>query len=434
MIAPITARPRVLLIAEAANPEFVSVPLVGWSVAQALREVADVHLVTQIRNREAILRAGLTEGRDFTVINSEKVAGPLYRAANALRMGSGKGWTLMQAVSSFSYRYFEHVVWQQFGPALRGGEYDIVHRVTPLSPTAQSPIAPKLKAQGVPFVLGPLNGGVPWPAGFDRERRREREWLSYVRGAYKLLPGREATLRSAAAILVGSRHTESEIPDAYREKCVYIPENAIDPERFNLRAVAPGEGPLRICFVGRLVPYKGADMLLEAAAPLLRTGRARIEIIGDGPMRAELEALATREGITAGVTFHGWLEHREVQKVMASCSLLGFPSIREFGGGVVLEAMALGMAPLIVDYAGPGELVTPGTGFKVPIGPREQIIAGVRAELERLVDRPEEIAQAGAAAFDRVQEKFTWARKAEQIAEVYDWVLGRRADRPDPLA
>lgn len=427
-------RPRVLLIAEAANPEFVSVPLVGWSVARALSGVADVHLVTQIRNREAILRAGLAEGRDFTAIDSEKVAAPLYRAANKLRMGSGKGWTLMQAVSSFSYRYFEHVVWQKFGPALRAGEYDIVHRVTPLSPTAQSPIAPKVKAAGVPFMLGPLNGGVPWPAGFDRERRREREWLSYVRGAYKLLPGREATLRAAAAILVGSRHTESEIPDAYREKCVYIPENAIDPERFNLRAAIPGEGPLRICFVGRLVPYKGADMLLEAAAPLVRAGRARIEIIGDGPMRADLEALTAREGITAGVTFHGWLEHREVQKVMASCSLLGFPSIREFGGGVVLEAMALGLAPLIVDYAGPGELVTPGTGFKVPIGPREQIIAGVRAELERLVDRPEEIAQAGAAAFDRVQEKFTWARKAEQIAEVYDWVLGRRADRPDPLA
>lgn len=424
-------RMRVLVIAEAANPEWVSVPLVGWSLATALRAVADVHIVTHIRNREAFLRAGEIEGETFTAIDSEAVARPLWKLGEALRMGQGKGWTALQAVSALSYPYFERLVWRQFGPALRAGEYDLVHRVTPLSPTISSPLAKRCAGAGVPFVLGPLNGGVPWPPGFDSERRREREWLSYLRGAYKLMPGRGATLRHASAIVVGSRHTQGEIPARYGDKCVYIPENAIDPARFSRRA-APEGNVLRACFLGRMVPYKGPDMLLEAALPLLRAGRMQIDMVGDGPMLEGLKGFAEAEGVAQGVRFHGWLAHEAVQDVLAGCHLLSFPSVREFGGGVVLEAMALGVVPLIVDYAGPGELVDDTVGMKVPIGTRAQIVAGFGAALAQVAEEPAALAPLAEAARARVESGFTWARKAEQLCSVYDWVSGR-GEKPAPF-
>ncbi|MFN7224616.1 MAG: glycosyltransferase family 4 protein [Paracoccaceae bacterium] len=421
-------RPKVLVVAEAANPEWVSVPLVGWSLAQALGRVADVHVVTQIRNRDAFLRAGMREGVDFTAIDSEAVARPLWKLGSLLSGGEGRGWTIQQAVATITYPYFEHLVWKRFGPDIRAGRFDVVHRVTPLSPVQQSLIAAKCRRAGVPFVLGPINGGVPWPEGFKAEMAREREWLSRLRGFYRALPGRQGTLR-ADAILVGSRQTMKDIPAQHHSRVIYLPENAVDPKRFNARAVHGGQVPMRACFIGRLVPLKGVDMLISAAAPLLRDGRLVLEIVGDGDMMHSLRAQAAEFG--AAVVFHGWKPHAQVQDIAVRCQVLAFPSIREFGGGVVLEAMALGVAPVVVDYAGPAELVTGATGWKVPIAGRETVIAGFAERLAYCVDHPDEVAQKGAAARERVADLFTWDRKAAQILAVYDWVLKPGSAKPE---
>ena len=422
---------KVLLIAEAANPEWVSVPLVGWSHAKALRSLFDVHLVTQVRNRDAIRAAGLEEGRDFTAIDSELVARPLHKLSNLIRRGAGVGFTTGTALQFPSYCYFEHLVWKAFSTRIREKEFDIVHRITPLSPTLPSLIAKKCAKAAVPFVWGPINGGAPWPKEFDAVRRKEREWLSYVRGAYKLLPGYRSTRRYASAILVGSQDTLEQMPQNYHEKCVYLPENAIWPECFSRQVEPPTDTPIRVAFVGRLVPYKGADMLIEAAAQLIKDGKITLDVMGDGPEMPRLREMVTRLDVANGVRLRGWIQHEELQTHLVQCHVFGFPSVREFGGGVVLEAMALGLVPIVVDYAGPRELVTSDVGYKVPMGKREEIIKGFREVLQTVCRRSAQIGEMGQRARNRVMALFTWERKAAQVGHVYEWVLRIRADKPN---
>lgn len=101
--------------------------------------------------------------------------------------------------------------------------------------------------------------------------------------------------------------------------------------------------PLRLVFVGRLEPAKGAREAVEILAGLARRGvPATLEVVGDGPQRAELEALAGG----GPVTFHGWLPRSEVGKIYARAHVLVFPSRSEGWPKVLSEGMAYGVVPV----------------------------------------------------------------------------------------
>src|SRR4029077_4026357 len=135
----------------------------GWSLSRALAKITKAHIVTHVRNRAAFNRAGLTEGVEYTTVDNERVAAPLYKIAQQLSGGEGKGWTTITAFSSLAYYSFEYEIWRRLGARISAHEFDLVHRITPLSPTSQSSITELLVKYGVPFIIGPLNGGVPWP-------------------------------------------------------------------------------------------------------------------------------------------------------------------------------------------------------------------------------------------------------------------------------
>src|SRR4051794_28508010 len=132
MIArPVTespSRPRVLLLVEGCNPEMISVPLVGYNQARELMKLTDAHVVTHWRNKDALEKAGWQEGREFTSIDTDRLARFTWTLGERIA-GRGKGWTLQQALYTPTYYYFEHLVWKRFGRRIRAGAFDLVHRL-----------------------------------------------------------------------------------------------------------------------------------------------------------------------------------------------------------------------------------------------------------------------------------------------------------------
>jgi glycosyltransferase involved in cell wall biosynthesis len=417
-------RLRILLIAEMCNPAWTSVPLVGYNLARALanRPELDVTLVTQIRNEPALRDDRIAQTAKVRFIDSEFVAAPIYFLAKLLRGGTGKAWTLDTASMWPSYLMFEHIVNQRYRRQLESGEFDLIHRITPLSPIFPSPLA---GWTDVPMLIGPLNGGLLFPKEFPELRKREREWLKPLRSLYKLMPYYRSTWKNLAGAIAASRHTERDFPSWFRGKRFFLPENGVDPQRFPLASQwrEPVE-TFRFITVGRLAPIKAMDLVIEAMAGSPSLRRCRLAIVGDGPERQNLEALAHRHSLGDSIEFFGWLEQAALAAEYAKSQAFVFPSLKEFGGGVVLEAMSAALPSIVVNYGGPGELVSDETGVRLPMQPRAELIVTLRREMERFADDRNLCRKLGGAAVREVNERWTWDAKASRMSEIYREVLG----------
>src|SRR5262249_55765103 len=152
-----TDRLRVLLIAEACNSTWTSVPLVGYNFARALanRPDLEITLASQIRNRSALEDDSIAYHVHFRFVDNEWLARPMWRLAHLLRGGQALSWTIDTAMAWPSYIVFENQLHDECCRDFSNGSFDLIHRVTPVSPTMGSPLAGRVE---VPMLIGPLNG------------------------------------------------------------------------------------------------------------------------------------------------------------------------------------------------------------------------------------------------------------------------------------
>lgn len=186
------------------------------------------------------------------------------------------------------------------------------------------------------------------------------------------------------------------------------------------------DAPL-VGIVARLVPIKAHEDFLAAARLVLRElPAARFAVVGDGERRRELEALASREGLSHAVAFLGW--RRDLAEVYADLDVVALTSLNEGSPVALIEAMAAARAVAATRVGGVGDVVRDGeTGLTVP--PRApQAMAGA---MLRLLRDPELRERLGRAARAEVYPRFSARRLCDDVASLYLQTLAARGVRPD---
>lgn len=195
---------------------------------------------------------------------------------------------------------------------------------------------------------------------------------------------------------------------------VFMPRDHAEARR---RLGIPPEGPV-ISYVGKLVPRKGVDTLVEAMGILAaRSAEApRLVMAGIGGMREPLEQRAAELGVADRITWLGKVPHDDVGWVMSAGDVFVLPSLSEGLPTVVCEAMACGLPVVATAVDGTPEIVDdPATGLLV----QPHDAGGLAAALARVLDHPDMARAMAAEALRRSEAEYTWAANARRMEQVY---------------
>ena len=417
---------KILLVAYQCGPGMGSVSQIGWEWYARLCANHAVTLVTHVRNRSALEQAGApVAGSEIIYIDTEWFAGPLYRLARHIFPRSEHSVFL---VSSLDYFVFDFVAYRHLhGLMQSGASWSLLHRVTPVTLAAPT----WLGRLALPTVIGPLNSGLTDPRGFGTIMKQESTWLIKVRALGHLLDAALGSSRRAARILTASRTTLKGVASRHHARCRMMLENGVDLSRFTATlwpSFPAADQPLRVLFVGRLIPIKGLDMLLQAIARLRASSTfVHLDIVGDGPMREAWTALRDELGLGDRVSFHGSLPLDEVAARMRDCHVFCLPSVRESGGAVLLEAMACARPVIALDFGGPGEIVSDEVGALLPLISPEQVVGDLVVTLGDVLRQPRAWQRRGLAGRRLVEERYSWSAKITAAEDTYREILVERA-------
>ena len=424
-----TKKLKILLIIDQCNPEMASVPLVGYKYFQAINKLVDATLVTHERNKKPLEE--LNQYNNIFYIEESELTKNYFPMVKRLALRNRSNWPLANALGYPIYAEFDHKVYQQFPKPILRGDYDLVHAFTPIAP--RFPIKAVKACRQTPFLLGPVNGGVPFPPGFQEVARQEFSYLNFLRAVGRaLVPGYVETYKKADKILAGSTYTLNLVKKLFSvsdERIELFYENGISQDFLqSAKAAKKEDDQINLLFVGRLVPYKCPDILLESIGKLdpAIQSKIRLTIVGDGSEKTSLENRVKELNLGEIVSFAGWVNQQETLDYYRKADIFCFPSVREFGGAVVLEAMACGLPCIVANNGGIGEYVTEETGFKIEPNSREYLTQELTKKIKTLVEDDRLRESMSAKCIERAKE-FEWDNKAIKIVEIYEKMLDQKA-------
>ncbi|MDO8825463.1 glycosyltransferase family 4 protein [Methylophaga sp.] len=409
---------RVLIVSENATDQFGGESILPLHYFRFLRQAnVSTWLITHERVKERLTEL-LGEDLQYVIFIPET---PLFSKLHSLglrlspRVRAISTQFLMQCLTQFYQRKLTKKAVKTYG-------IKIVHEPAPVSPKRPS----ALFFVDCPVIIGPMNGGMDFPPGFSHMKTMSEKVLYFPLRLVShfvnlVIPGK----LFANVLLVANQRTKKALPLFKFGRVEELVENGVDLSLWT----APGEfvkhsqQEVHFVYVGRLVDWKCVDILIEAFKHLRININCKLFIVGGGDEKENLIRAADYLIDNQVVEFLGWLTHEEIQKLLAEIDVLVLPSVRECGGAVILEAMAMKKPVIAVNWGGPADYVTQSTGILLNPTNRQNLLLELIAAMDKMAQDSMFRKQCGELGYQRVLEIFSWQAKIKNIIEIYHQVI-----------
>lgn len=292
----------------------------------------------------------------------------------------------------------------------------VVHYVCPISP-----IEPRFVPRGYRSVIGPINGNIYHPPGFKHRESLKRRLAARLQWtAQRLMGFLFRDKRRAETVLVsGHERTRRSLRWAgvSDSQMIDVLDSGVEKEvLLRSRTKQAGRNPHFIS-VARLISLKAIDLMIRALAQTDKD--VTLTLVGDGPERGNLEALAKRLGVDDRVDFRGFVDHTILMDLYAEHRGLLFPSLCEANGIAMQEAMALGLPVIALNWGGQSALADHTSAVYLPPTDEERLVSDLARAMSNLAGDPERADALSANARKIAEDRFAWNIVAASWTETY---------------
>ena len=394
--------------------------VLGWNLLIQSARSNKVLAITSTRNRpgiEAALKESAIENISFCYLDL-----PVW-----------SNWLLrFQGTHQFYYWIWQIRAYFTARRLHKEHNFQLFHHMTYANDWMASYIGAFLP---VPYVRGPGGGAHRTPKGFEKEYQLGGRFWEKVRSAGQWIFRHDPVFRigqnRASAILVCHEETATVLPKRATNKSQLFPVVGISSADLKVKSpkTSPPQG-FQVLSAGSLIRVKGFGLAIKAFGKFAdKHSNVGFNIVGGGPELPRLKNLIRELGLQTKVQVLPPIPREELLEMMADHDVFLFPSLRDGGGAVVIEAMAMGRPVVCLDTGGPGIHVTSQCGVKIiPVSPN-QAVDEMAAALERLYDDENLRRDLGRAAKDRAERIYHWDRLGDRLSEIYQAAAGKVGNR-----